>query len=410
MNYTKKQLGQYIDVLSGFAFKSKDFTNVGIPVIKIKNINPPYVSLEDISCVPISVAYQNPKYILKRGDVLIAMTGSHINQIASVVGRVGRVRYDNLTVLNQRVGKIINKNDEYSNLDYIYYFLSQYDVKVELAQKAGGAANQANISPSDIKNLYFPCPPIEIQNKIATILSRYDSLIENYQKQIKLLEESAQRLYKEWFINLRFPGHENTKIVDGVPEGWEKKKLGDVSKTTSGGTPSRTNNSFYSGSIMWAKTKELCDGFIFNTEEKITEEAIKKSSAKIVPAGSILMAMYGATIGKLGIATKDLTCNQACCVFLISEDNPLRWYIFNWLLQNRNFLISQGKGAAQPNLSQDMIKGFELIIPDDKSLRGYHLLINPIYLNIKSLQSQICQLTEARNRLLPKLMNGEIEV
>ena len=138
MNYTKKQLGQYIDVLSGFAFKSKDFTNVGIPVIKIKNINPPYVSLEDISCVPISVAYQNPKYILKRGDVLIAMTGSHINQIAYVVGRVGRVRYDDLTVLNQRVGKIINKNDEYSNLDYIYYFLSQYDVKVELAQKAGG--------------------------------------------------------------------------------------------------------------------------------------------------------------------------------------------------------------------------------------------------------------------------------
>ena len=100
------------------------------------------------------------------------------------------------------------------------------------------------------------------------------------------------------------------------------------------------------------------------------------------------MAMYGATIGKLGVATKYLTCNQACCVFLISEDNPLRWYIFNWLSQNRNFLISQGKGAAQPNLSQDMIKGFELIIPDDKSLRGYHLLINPIYLNIKSLQSQ----------------------
>lgn len=248
------------------------------------------------------------------------------------------------------------------------------------------------------------------QQRIATILSRYDSLIENYQKQIKLLEESAQRLYKEWFIDLRFPGHENTKIVDGVPEGWEKKKLGDISKTTSGGTPSRTNNSFYSGSIMWVKTKELCDGFIFNTEEKITEEAIKKSSAKIVPAGSILMAMYGATIGKLGIATKDLTCNQACCVFLISEDNPLRWYIFNWLLQNRNFLISQGKGAAQPNLSQDMIKGFELIIPDDKSIRGYNLLINPIYLNIKSLQSQIWQLTEARDRLLPKLMSGEIDV
>ena len=294
--------------------------------------------------------------------------------------------------------------------EYVYYAVKNVLGNIKTLD-SGTASGRENVSKSAFSKMeIWVEEELPIQQRIATILSRYDSLIENYQKQIKLLEESAQRLYKEWFIDLRFPGHENTKIVDGVPEGWEKKKIGDISKTTSGGTPSRTNNSFYSGSIMWVKTKELCDGFILGTEEKITEEAIKKSSAKIVPAGSILMAMYGATIGKLGIATKDLTCNQACCVFLISEDNPLRWYIFNWLLQNRNFLISQGKGAAQPNLSQDMIKGFELIIPDDKSLRGYHLLINPIYLNIKSLQSQICQLTEARDRLLPKLMNGEIEV
>ena len=294
--------------------------------------------------------------------------------------------------------------------EYVYYAVKNVLGNIKTLD-SGTASGRENVSKSAFSKMeIWVEEELPIQQRIATILSRYDSLIENYQKQIKLLEESAQRFYKEWFIDLRFPGHENTKIVDGVPEGWEKKKIGDISKTTSGGTPSRTNNSFYSGSIMWVKTKELCDGFILGTEEKITEEAIKKSSAKIVPAGSILMAMYGATIGKLGIATKDLTCNQACCVFLISEDNPLRWYIFNWLLQNRNFLTSQGKGAAQPNLSQDMIKGFELIIPDDKSLRGYHLLINPIYLNIKSLQSQICQLTEARNRLLPKLMNGEIDV
>ena len=200
--WKKVKLGDYIDILSGFAYKSKDFSDSGIPVIKIKNVCPPYISLEDLSYVPNSIAFQNPRYILKKGDVLIAMTGSHINQIASVVGRVGRVRYDDVTVLNQRVGKIVNKDDSLSCLDFIYYYLSQYEVKVELAQKAGGAANQANISPSDIKNLMIPCPPLEVQNRIATILSRYDSLIENYQKQIKLLEEAAQRLYKEWFVDL----------------------------------------------------------------------------------------------------------------------------------------------------------------------------------------------------------------
>ena len=130
------------------------------------------------------------------------------------------------------------------------------------------------------------------------------------------MEAAAQRLYKEWFVDLHFPGHENTKTVDGVPEGWEKKKIGDVVKTTSGGTPSRSNSNYYSGNILWVKTKELMDGFIFDTEEKVTQEAINKSSAKIVPEASILLAMYGATIGKLGIASKIcLAIKHAVCYF-----------------------------------------------------------------------------------------------
>ena len=377
-------------------------SNAGIPFITISNIDSTnHLDFKNTLFVPI-------EYYDKLDSIRKAQIGDIIYSVVGSFGKPVLIK-DNKKFAFQRHIAILRPNSSIVDSRYLYYVMLTREFYMQADSVAIGAA-QRTISLTSLRNMKVKLPSLDFQQRIATILSRYDSLIENYQKQIKLLEESAQRLYKEWFIDLRFPGHENTKIVDGVPEGWEKKKIGDISKTTSGGTPSRTNNSFYSGSIMWVKTKELCDGFILGTEEKITEEAIKKSSAKIVPAGSILMAMYGATIGKLGIATKDLTCNQACCVFLISEDNPLRWYIFNWLLQNRNFLISQGKGAAQPNLSQDMIKGFELIIPDDKSLRGYHLLINPIYLNIKSLQSQICQLTEARNRLLPKLMNGEIEI
>ena len=377
-------------------------SNAGIPFITISNIDSTnHLDFKNTLFVPI-------EYYDKLDSIRKAQIGDIIYSVVGYFGKPVLIK-DNKKFAFQRHIAILRPNSSIVDSRYLYYVMLTREFYMQADSVAIGAA-QRTISLTSLRNMKVKLPSLDFQQRIATILSRYDSLIENYQMQIKLLEESAQRLYKEWFIDLRFPGHENTKIVDGVPEGWEKKKLGDVSKTTSGGTPSRTNNSFYSGSIMWVKTKELCDGFIFNTEEKITEEAIKKSSAKIVPAGSILMAMYGATIGKLGIATKDLTCNQACCVFLISEDNPLRWYIFNWLLQNRNFLISQGKGAAQPNLSQDMIKGFELIIPDDKSLRGYNLLINPIYLNIKSLQFQIRHLTEARDRLLPKLMSGEIEV
>ena len=291
--------------------------------------------------------------------------------------------------------------------EFLYYALKSKQALLHNAQK--GAAIP-HVTPFLISDIDFLLPNDDSQHRIATILSRYDSLIENYQKQIKLLEEAAQRLYKEWFVDLHFPGHENTKIVDGVPEGWEKKMIGEVCDTTSGGTPSRSKTEFYTGNIPWVKTKELNDDFIFETEERITDDAIRKSSAKLIPSGSILMAMYGATIGKLGIATKELSCNQACCVFLLSEDNVLRFYLYSWLLDNRTLLISMGKGAAQPNLSQDMIKKLEIVIPSLHILSIFDSKVKSIYKKIYYLSSQIRLLTEARDRLLPKLMSGEIAV
>jgi type I restriction enzyme S subunit len=403
MNYTKKQLGQYIDVLSGFAFKSKDFTNVGIPVIKIKNINPPYVSLEDISCVPISLAYQNPKYILKRGDVLIAMTGSHINQIASVVGRVGRVRYDDVTVLNQRVGKIINKNDKYSNLDYIYYFLSQYDVKVELAQKAGGAANQANISPSDIKNLYFPCPPIEVQNKIATILSRYDSLIENYQKQIKLLEESAQRLYKEWFVDLRFPGYENTKIVDGVPEGWEKKSIADLGTYLNGFAFKPSDWQERGKPII--KIKEMGNGISTDTPRNNGERVPEKY---LIKSGDLLFS-WSATLMVIVWTGEEGWLNQH-----LFKVTPTQGIGREFLLQSISKTIAEFSnlttGSTMKHIQRNKLEQVFVNTPTSEIMNCYCRIAERQREQILNISSQIRHLTEAHDRLLPKLMSGELKM
>lgn len=410
--WKKVKLGDYIDVLSGFAFKSKDFSDSGIPVIKIKNVCPPYISLEDLSYVPNSIAFQNPRYILRKGDVLIAMTGSHINQIASVVGRVGRVRYDAITVLNQRVGKIVNKNEAKSSLDYIYYYLSQYEVKVELAQKAGGAANQANISPSDIKNLLFPYPPIEIQHCIASILSRYDSLIENYQKQIKLLEEAAQRLYKEWFVDLHFPGHENTKIVDGVPEGWEKKKISDVCDTIGGGTPSTKVASFYEGgTISWVtptditKNNSLC---LLNTEKKITNEGLNHSSAKMVPKGAILMTSR-ASVGFFGICDFEVCTNQGFISCVPFEKDFQMYLLYNLINRVEEIRIKAG-GATYLEISKSVFRNFDIICPAPNVSKRFQRKAHSLLERTRIIAKQIRLLTEARDRLLPKLMSGEIEI
>ena len=387
--WKKEKLGDYVEVLSGFAFKSKDFTSEGVPVIKIKNISPPNVSLEDLSYVPMTIVTQNPRYILSRGDVLIAMTGSHINQIASVVGRVGRIRYDVLSVLNQRVGKIVNKDDKKSSLDFVYYYLSQYEVKVELAQKAGGAANQANISPKDIKDLMFPCPPVETQHRIATILSRYDSLIENYQKQIKLLEEAAQRLYKEWFVDLHFPGHENTKIVDGVPEGWEKKKVGDITPIITGkkdanfGTP---------------------DGeYPFFT---CSQEPIKAPSFSF-DCAAVLLAGNGDFNVKLYRGRFE--AYQRTYVLSPYIDSHL-YLLFYTISANMTKLAAGSSGSTIKFLTKGMIDGINLNVPNDEILRSFNKKVEPIQSSRESLQSQLRLLTEARDRLLPKLMSGEITI
>lgn len=303
----------------------------------------------------------------------------------------------------------VDETKAYYKFLYYYFYSDAWRATVNENIVLGATVDRIPL----IKFPDFPVelPPLETQHRIADILSAYDDLIENNQKQIKLLEEAAQRLYKEWFVDLRFPGHENTKIVDGVPEGWQYEKLGDLVKTTSGGTPSRRKNEYYvNGNIKWIKTKELNDRFIFETEEHITEDAVKNSSAKVLPEGALIVAMYGATIGKIGITAAEMACNQACCAFISFDDMISKEYLYCWLMDNREYLVSQGKGAAQSNLSQDMIRNFSILCPDKKVIKIFTEIVTTMLENKRVLENKILMLSEARDDLLPKLMSGEVEV
>lgn len=393
MNYPTEKLGNHIQVLSGFAFKSKDFSDTGIPVIKIKNVTPPSVSLIDLSYVPEEIAGKNRKFVLSYDDVLIALTGSHINQMASVVGRVAKVKYSEKTVLNQRVGKITVNDPDDCDLDFVYYYLSQDKVKIELASKAGGAANQANISPTDIKNLMFPFPNIDVQRKIASVLRAYDDLIENNQKQIKLLEEAAQRLYKEWFVDLRFPGHETTPIVNGVPEGWRKDELKHIALLKAGGDRPK---------IFSKERTDQCTVPVFSngTENEglygYTDKAeIEDSCVTISARGSV-----GYTcLRKVGF----VPIVRLIAAIPIAIDVE---YLFFCL---KNMTIDSN-GAAQQQITVPMIKNKQIVLPSDDILKMFICEVRPIMNLRENLKLQMEKLIEARDRLLPKLMSGEIEV
>ena len=347
------------------------------------------------------VAEKQNKFVLSYDDVLIAMTGSHINQWASVVGRVARVKYNDKTLLNQRVGKITVKEDAEADINYIYYFLSQDEIKIKLAAQAGGAANQANISPTHIKELIFPCPDYDTQKKIANILKSYDDLIENNQKQIKLLEESAQRLYKEWFVDLCFPGNEDVAIVDGVPEGWKKAKLVDIADVIMGQSP---KSEFYNTDEVGLPFHQGVGSY---GKRFVIDEVYSTSYTRIAEENSILFSVR-APVGRLNITKNKIVIGRGLAA--MKHKLGCQSYLF-YLLKERFFKDDiLGNGAIFASITKDELLNQIFLVSDEKLVRDFNEISKSIDAKINALDSQIQLLEQARDRLLPKLMSGKIEV
>lgn len=299
-----------------------------------------------------------------------------------------------------------SKDFKGNNPKYVYYALKL----IRFERFDAGAANPT-LNRNHIHGLPITIPEPTTQNEIVSILDKYDDLIENNKRRIELLEELARQLYKEWFVRFRFPGHEHVKIIDGVPEGWDRGVISDFFDTTSGGTPSRKVPDFYTGDINWVKTQELDEGFIFSTEEKITDEALSKSSAKLFPENTLLVSMYGGSnIGRTGILASPAASNQACCALFPEDERSHYIYASLFFFFKRNELIAVSQGAAQTNINQQTIRGLKINFAPKSLMETFIDTLLPVYEQIKNLQREMAYLTQARDLLLPKLMNGEITV
>ena len=309
----------------------------------------------------------------------------------------------------QRTYIIETLNPQFASVRYMAYAMNQ---QLQLLKVMSSGSTTKFLTMKMLTQLSIDLPSIETQNRIATILSRYDSLIENYQKQIKLLEEAAQRLYKEWFIDLRFPGHENTKIVDGIPEGWEKKKVGDVCDTIGGGTPSTKVQEYYEGgNISWVtptditRNNSLC---LLSTEKKITQEGLDHSSAKMLPEETILMTSR-ASVGYFGICDFEVCTNQGFISCVPFQKNFQMYLLYNLINRVGEIRIKAG-GSTYLEISKSVFRNFDIISPSDDILNSFQYKVHKILDEVRYLSKQIRHLTEARDRLLPKLMSGEINV
>lgn len=392
MKGKKVKLGDYIDTLKGFAFKSAKYTSNGTPIVRASNFTFESISYDDIRYYSNEDALQYNKYRLSPFDVLVQTVGSWQYNPASVVGKVVCVPTTFAgALLNQNIVKLSPMDNQSLDNRFLYYRLKNNDFKQHNLGNAVGAANQASITLDTIKAFTFNLPSIESQRRIANILSAYDDLIGNNQKQIQLLEEAALRIYKEWFVNLHFPGYEHTPIVDGMPVKWKHGILSDIV-------------SFRRGKTI---TKDKTEKGIVPVVAGGIEPAYYHNKANTV-SPLITISASGANAGFTRMYYEDVWASD--CSVLDSSDTERLYFVYAYLINSKEQIKNLQRGAAQPHVYPKDINALQLLLPMDELIQDYCSLISEYYNKIACLNKIVKYAIDARDKLLPKLMSGEIEV
>lgn len=377
------------------------YTSNGTSFIRSQNVYNLRFDYNGLTYINDEAAEKLKGVLVIENDILLNITGDSVARTCIVPNTILPAR------VNQHVA-IIRAKSELLNQKYLNYYLASPAMQAYMLSLAvGKGASRNAITKLMIENFEVPCPSLEVQCRIAEILSRYDSLIENYQKQIKLLEESAQRLYKEWFVDLRFPGYENTKIVDRVPEGWEKKEINEFISILSG-YAFKSSSFVEDGDYKIVTIKNVQDGFFDGKNlSHIREIPNKMPKHCFLTTGDLLLSLTG-NIGRVCMVIgNNYLLNQR--VAKIESVFPAFAYC---LFRSENMFTSinnLANGAAQQNVSPIKIGTLKIVV-NNEIISKFEKVVGNIRNQILVLYSQIEELTEARDRLLPKLMSGEIEV
>jgi len=393
---------EYCDSVRDGTHDTPKQVDKGYKLVTAKHINNGQIDLSDAYLISekdyIKICERSK---VEKWDVLMSMIGNGLGKSAVVKDN------PEYAIKNLALFKI---GDE-MRAKWLHYYLSSKSGQGYIYNSLQGSG-QPFISLFVLRK--FPIPILEDESTMRDIvnnLSRYDSLIENYQKQIKLLEEAAQRLYKEWFVDLHFPGYENTKIVDGVPEGWEKKTAKDFFMMSIGKTPPRAEKEWFttcSTDVPWVSISDMKDVmFVNETNEHLTKDACEKFNVKIVPEGTILLS-FKLTVGRVSIADIPVCTNEAIAHFRKDGTN-WREYTLLFLRDYHYDSLGNTSGISKA-VNSTIIKNMPFMMPSENVLNDFSYSVSPLFNNIKNLSSQIRLLIEARDRLLPKLMDGEIEV
>ena len=302
---------------------------------------------------------------------------------------------------------------EKADVRFVKYYLEILKLRM---QGISHGSTQDNLSMDKLLTFDFLVPPLPIQRGIAGILSAYDDLIENSQRRIKILEEMARRLYREWFVYFRFPGHEDCRLVDSplgeIPEGWEVKTVGDSFEILGGGTPSRKEERYWNGgTIQWFSPTDLTGAgtmFMDDSRDHITHLGLSESSARLFPPLCVMLTSR-ATIGAIAINTTAACTNQGFITCLPSDQVPL-YFLHSWLNENVPTFVRMASGSTFKEISRGVFKSIHFLHPPVDLVGMFESFASPIGDELLSLQLQIQNLRCTRDLLLPRLLSGQIDV
>jgi len=406
------KLGDVIEIKHGYAFQGEYFSTAGSHIVltpgnfydeggfKQKN------DKEKWYTGPIP-----PEYVLKEGDLIVAMT----EQAEGLLGSSALLPRSDLYLHNQRLGLVQVRDENKADRRFLYYLFNSKSVRQQIRASASGTKVR-HTAPARIADVNVSIPPIPLQRRIADILSAYDDLIENNQRRIKILEEMARSLYREWFVNFRFPGHEKVPLVasplGNIPQGWEVKTVAESFEISGGGTPSRREPSYWGvGTIQWFAPSDLTavgTMFVDDSPEHITELGLGESSARLFPAYSVMMTSR-ATIGAIAINTHEACTNQGFITSLPNERVPL-YFLFHWLTENVPQFERLASGATFKEISRGVFKTIEFLHPSAPLVRRFESQVEPMAKQMLALQRQIQNLRRTRGLLLPRLLSGQVNL
>lgn len=399
------QLGKHVDLLCGFAFKSKNFTDDpnDIPLVKGANVHQGYIDWADSKYWPRNDAADYTRYFLEADDVVLAMDRPWIE--AGLKFSWIRKHHPQ-ALLVQRVARMRGINGLQSS--YLRFIIGSHFFTDYIKPIVTGI-NVPHISADQIKGFHFPLPPEHAQRKIAGVLSAYDDLIENNTRRITVLEEMAQALYREWFVNFRFPGHEKVKLINSplgkIPEGWKPNRLGDLAKEVRQGVdPSQVDpDTPYLGLEHLPRRSITLGEWGKAADVQSTKLAFKK--------GEILFGKIRPYFHKVGVAPVDGVCSSDAIVIVPTSASAFGPVVC--CVSSDDFVrhaTQTSQGTKMPRANWDVLVKYPLPIPPDGLLHDFNEIIADLVATLRLLMLKNRNLRTTRDLLLPKLISGQLDV